>query len=392
MKKWNAKDGLNKENVKKIAIMHIRDSEGIYGGERVILSLGKDIRKEHYSFFLLCFMNKNMRSQQFINRARELGIHVIPLHVKGRIDIGAIIRMRRILKSYRIAIIHSHDFKSDLYGLLASLDLGIRRVVTVHGSTRDSWRKRLYLFFNEYIIYQFIDRIVAVSADLAKSLKNHHLKPECIKIIQNGIDVNLYKGESENRKADVSSDIPELRNGRKTFGVIGRLFPDKGHRYFIKAFANVLKTNPSITGMIFGDGPAKDEILRLVEKMNLQHRIHLCGVRSDIKGLYESIDYIIIPSLREGLPFVLLEAMINKIPVVASAVGDIPLLVENEVTGYLVKPGDIEGIEEAMIRLIENPAKTREMTRNGYRVVSERFTAERMVRENEEVYRSLLIE
>ena len=390
MEKLDAKNSFNKEKHEKIAIMHIRDSEGIFGGERTILSLGKYINKEQFSLFLICLVNKNMRSEQFMSRAGQVGFHVIPLPVKGRIDISAIIKMRRILRSYGIAIIHSHDFKSDLYGLLASLNLGIRRVATAHGSTHDSWRKRLYLFVNEYVIYKFIDKVIPVSADLAKHLRNQHIKPECIKVIQNGIDVQLFKGESENGKVGASSDSFELRNGRKTFGVIGRLFPDKGHRFFVKAFANVLKTHPSIRGMIFSDGPSKDEILKQVEKMNLQNHIHLCGMKPDIKDVYESIDYLIVPSLREGLPYVLLEAMINEIPVVASAVGDIPSVVENEVTGYLVRPGDVEGIEKAMIRLIEDPMKTKEMTKKGYRVVSERFTAERMARENEEVYRSLL--
>ncbi|MEI9475728.1 MAG: glycosyltransferase [Deltaproteobacteria bacterium] len=375
---------------KKISIMHIRDSNGIYGAERVILTLGKNIAKERYNFILLCIRRKDGRSEELINRARRSGIHVIPVDVKGRIDFGAVAKMRKIIKNNGVSITHSHDYKSDLYALIASMNLGVKRVTTAHGSTRDSWRKRLYLFINECIVYRFIDRVVAVSADIANHLKNQHIKPECIKIIQNGIDVKLYEGESENRKADVSSDIPEPINGRKTFGVIGRLFPDKGHRYFIKAFANVLKTNPSITGMIFGDGPLREDILRQVEEMNLQNHIHLCGVRSDIKGLYESIDYLIIPSLREGLPYVLLEAMINEIPVVASAVGDIPLLVENQVTGYLVKPGDVEAIEKAMITLIKYPVETKKMTQRAYRIVSEKFTAERMVRENEEVYRSLL--
>lgn len=373
-------------NREKINVMHIRDSIGIYGAERVILTLGKNINRERYNFILLCMRRKDGRSEKLINRAQKCGIDVTPVNVNGKIDLGAIANMRKILKYNRISIIHTHDYKSDIYGLIASLNLGIKRVSTVHGSTRDSIKKKFYLFVTERFIHRYFNKLIAVSEDIYQYLGKFHHEPNRIEVVQNGIDFTLVSDEIQNEKAE---DTFSFNKDQKIFAVIGRLFPDKGHRFFLEAFAEFSKDYPSTMAVIVGDGPNKDKIVKQLRKLNLIDRVRMCGVRADMKTVYDNIDFLLIPSLREGLPYVLLEAMAYKIPVLASAVGEIPHLIEDGVTGYLVRGGDVEGLVKKMKEMMDSPDKLKMMTGKAFSVVSERFSAERMVRNTEKIYSEL---
>lgn len=369
----------------RIHIIHIRDSSGIYGAERVILTLGRNIDTKRFKVSVLCMRNENGDGERLISKANELGIQTIAVNVKGRIDFNAMLNIRRIFKENAVSIFHSHDFKSDFYGLLASINLPIKRVTTAHGSTRDSIMKKVYLYWDEKVIYRFFDKIVAVSENVGKELGKKNVSPEKIEIIQNGLDLNSIG--KEDGRAEKPLNIPE---GHKVFAVIGRLYPDKGHKYFLDAFSKVCQKHPFVKALIFGDGPEKKNVLRQIHVLKLEDKAALCGVRSDMKNVYDQIDFLVIPSLREGLPYALLEGMASKVPIVATAVGDIPFVVENGVTGYLVPPGESGSLEKGMIDLLALPVKAKEMAERAYRLVLEKFSADRMVRNTENLYLSLV--
>jgi glycosyltransferase involved in cell wall biosynthesis len=372
--------------LEKKHIIHIRDSSGIFGAERVILTLAKNIDPSRFAFTLLCLRRKDGRSEALIKTAGQKGIEVLTVNVQGRFDPSAIRRIRKLLKENSADIIHSHDFKSDFYSLLASMGTGIKRVATAHGSTKDSILKRVYLFFNEKLIYNFFDRIVVVSEDLFSSLSDRGVPPKKIKIVQNGLDLSLLENGSSFAET-VPLTIP---SGKKVFAVIGRIFPDKGHRYFLEAFVAVKKNYPDIFGLIVGDGPAMSETKQLVAELGLSDSIVLCGVRSDMKTIYEMIDFLVIPSLREGLPYVLLEAMASHVPVVATSVGDIPLLVRDGETGYLVPAGDVRELTKRMADLLADPKRSAAMAGAAFSHVANKFSARIMVSETEKLYSELL--
>jgi len=372
---------------RKINVVQIRDSSGIYGAERVILALVKYIDKEIFNVSILCMTGRDRKSEILISRAKELGIDVIPIKVNGRLDFKAIAVMRKVMKASEVNLFHSHDFKSNFYGLLASNRLNIKRVTTAHGSTRDSLLKRAYLYLDEHIIYGYFDKIVAVSERLANQLKNKCVGSEKIQLIRNGLDLGSMKFGTDRlslNKTRYDSDNP------KAFGVIGRFYPDKGHELFLRAFKNVCKIYPLTKALIVGDGPAKNEIIKTIKELGLEENVTLCGFRSDMENIYNRIDLLVIPSFREGLPYVLLEAMASRIPVLATAVGDIPLLIKNGETGYLIQPEDPEALENGMIDFLSHPQRTHSMAEKGYDLIIEKYSAERMVKDTQKLYLSLL--
>ena len=369
-------------------IAHIRDSGGLHGAEQVILALGRNIDMR-FQVLLICLRSADGKSDRLMELAGEAGYQVVPVAVEGRLDFRALSRIRKTFVDYGVRIVHSHDTKSNLYGLLASLGLNIRKVTTAHGTTRDSFWKKSYLFLNEKVIYRYFDAIIAVSDEIRTQLERKHSGKGTIRVIENGIDpllVGLRSGGTE-----VVAPLPISEN-RKVFAVVGRLFPDKGHRFFLQAISGIVRSYPDVLGLVIGDGPAREAIALQVRELGLESHVFLCGERTDMKNVYENVDFLVIPSLTEGIPYVLLEAMIHRVPVLATNVGGIPGLIRHGVTGYLVPPGDSESLEKGMGDLLKNPEKSRQLSENGYHLVTEKYSAKEMARRMENIYDALIEE
>jgi glycosyltransferase involved in cell wall biosynthesis len=371
--------------MKRRHVLHIRDSSGIFGGERAILTLARNLDRDLFDLSLLCMRRPDGRSEPLIALASRLGIRVETLEVRGRLDFKALSRLRDFIRKEAVSIIHTHDFKSDFYGIWATANLDVRRVATAHGSTRDSRLKRAYLFFDEYLAYRFFDRVIAVSEDLREQLGKGAGR-EKLTVIPNGLDPDLLSFQS----GEGEPEPPFVKEqGMKTFAVIGRLFPDKGHAVFLEAFSLIAREIPEAAGLIAGDGPERDAVLKQIQSLSLADRVRYCGVRKDMKGFYGLADCLVIPSYTEGLPYVLLEAMAFGIPIIATSVGDMPRLVRDGVTGYLVPPGDARALAERMKDLVRMPVHAMSMAEEGRRLVHDRYSARAMARSTEQLYLSL---
>jgi len=371
---------------KKIQIMLVRDSSGIYGGERVILTLGKNLNRDVFDFKLLCMQRTDIQSQILANYATEMGIDTINLPVNGKFDWWAIKTLRAAFLNHDVDIAHSHDFKSDFYVMLASHGMDIKRIATAHGSTRDSLIKRIYLEFNENFVYRQLDRIIAVSDYVAGGLRNKCLNKNKICVVQNGLDLELFKKKHNKNGNQYSLNII---SEKITFAIVGRLYPDKGHRFFLQAFAKIVREYPDTQVLIIGDGPDREPIADQVKTLGLENFVEMCGVVSNMQAVYERIDCLVIPSLREGLPYVLLEAAANRVPVLATTVGDIPQLIVDGKTGYLVEPGNSVELEDRLVRFLSQKDNMKQMVENCYNLFEKKFSADRMVKETENLYLSL---
>ena len=367
-------------------VAHIRDSGGIFGAERVILTIGKNIDKK-FSVILICLRSPDGKSDLLKKKAEEVGLKVISVDVNSKMDFSCIKHIRDILKFHQVKILHSHGFKANLYGLMASKNLGIKRILTAGGTTRDSMMKKLYVYMDETFTYRFYDYIVAVSREIFYKLLEKNITQEKVIIVENGIDESLYDDDAD--RTHINDPFP-INNTNKVFAVIGRLFPDKAHRYFIDAFSYIKKAYPTSVALIIGEGPSEEEIRKQVIDLKLEDSVFLCGVREDMMYVYRSIDYLVLPSLTEGLPYVLLEAMLFKVPILATDVGGIPNIVINDVTGYLVPPGDVQSLKNGMEKMLNNPEKTLEMAEEGYKLVHEKYSARRMAEDYSRLYDSMI--
>ncbi|MEZ4600295.1 MAG: glycosyltransferase [Syntrophotaleaceae bacterium] len=367
-----------------VHVMHIRDGRGIFGAERVILALLKNYDRKEFKISLLCMKRGDGASNSLIEEARNLGVSVFTVDIKGKLDLSGILKIRRLFQSEKVSIFHSHDFKSDFYGWLASQGLKVQRIATAHGSTRDSLRKKFYLLFNEKVIWRQFHKIITVSKELEADLLDAGLSKKQVVTVRNGLDFSTLECRLDRI---MGSPIPPQCKGRKVFAVIGRLYPDKGHIIFLDAFAKVIGTGKDICALVVGDGPFRTHIEAHVNRLGLNQVIHMLGVRSDMGRLYKDIDCLVIPSLREGLPYVLLEAMAMEVNVIATKVGEIPSIIEDGVNGLLVSPGDATGLAKSIESYLEKNEFHSNWKALGKEKILREFSAESMTRNIESIYR-----
>ena len=371
---------------KKIRVCHIRDSSGMFGAERVIITLLRNIDTSKFLPSAVLQKKEPSLNRALLEELQNIGIECFEISVTGKFDFRAISRLRYYLVTRNIDIIHTHDFKSNLYGLLATRGTGIKRVVTVHGSTRDSLKKRLYLYLDERFICTRFDKVIAVSKDMLPHLAKRKVKSSQVAVIQNCFDPSLLIKTTRKNK----SVIPGESNHTFIFAVVGRVYPDKGHRFFLEAFAKLLSENYKISAWIIGDGPGVMEVESLIEYLNLKESVSMCGRIENMVSVYHSINCLVISSLTEGLPYVLLEAMFFGVPVVATRVGDIPDIIKDSESGVLVDPASSDELFRGMKQILAHPQKADSYASKASEIVRERFSYKRMLEETEEVYQQIL--
>jgi glycosyltransferase involved in cell wall biosynthesis len=203
-----------------------------------------------------------------------------------------------------------------------------------------------------------------------------------VTVIQNGISLSRFDNCQSGK--DIRKELG-ITNATAVIGAVGRLSSEKGHRILLRAAKAILRQYPGTIFIIVGDGPLKKELERDFNSLS----IIFTGMRNDIPDLYQCMDFLVLPSLTEGFPMVILEAMASKLPVVATRVGEIPLLVNRE-NGILVEPGDVEGIKEALFYLLENRMIAKGMGQKGYQRVKDHFSSEKMARDYMGTYRDVL--
>ena len=259
-------------------------------------------------------------------------------------------------------------------------------VVLNHDHTNDDYRAngraRLAL---DTLSNRLASHIIAVSDSCRRFLVERERVPEeKITLVQNAIDLRRYSPacgtRSEARKA---LGLPE--NGTVVAGV-GRLNPQKNFSLFVRVAAEVLKRHPQAVFVLAGDGPEEELLRKLAQESRLAERLHFCGYVPDARQVYLSADVVLMPSLFEGLPMSLLEAMAMRVPVVASALDGIAEVVDDGRDGFLVPSGDAKLFCERVCQLIENPSLARELGAAASEKIARRFSAERMCCEVERVY------
>lgn len=209
-----------------------------------------------------------------------------------------------------------------------------------------------FIFFN---VFKRADKIIVLSKEMEKELLSNGFKFEKLVLIPNGIDVNKFK-PLENKK--------ELKNksgytGKKIILFSGRLTEQKGVEYLIRSFEKLNLDEKFL--IIVGDGDLKDKLEKLVSELKIDKYVLFAGKREDVVPYLQMADIFVLPSLSEGLPLSLLEAMACGLPVVATKVGGNIDLVEDKVNGYLVEPGNVDEIKNAIENLLRDEEKLKEI-------------------------------
>ena len=305
----------------------------------------------------------------------------LPIHSKSPFMIGAMVtRMRRLIEEYKIDLVHAHSRVPAwiCYMALRSMGSQMPFVTTCHSTYSVHVGSR---------VMNWGDALIAVSAFVRQHmLKNSGTQPDRITTVYNGVSPDLYDpersramSEKYRRELGIGSDTPVV-------GMVASLTPRKGYTYFISAAENILRKYPDVVFLGVGGGVQHDELEALVRDRRLDGRFRFLGVRQDVRDLMCAFDIFVLSSMSEGLPYVILEAMCMKKPVVSSGVGGIPEAVEHGKNGLLVPPRDTEALTRSILTLLENPEMARAMGDASHHLIADTFNVQRMVDSTEQIY------
>jgi glycosyltransferase involved in cell wall biosynthesis len=257
----------------------------------------------------------------------------------------------------------------------------------VEGFNVGSLRKTVYRFLDR-ISSRYVERFIVVSDSLKRILtEGRGIAPQRVVRIYNGIELSQYLPDL--KEASLRSDLG-ISPTVPLVGAIGRMVWQKGFEFLIRAMPNVLAASPETNLLLVGDGPLRIELEALAKQLSVLDKIIFTGFRSDISQILSTIDILAVPSLLEGFPMVTLEGMAMAKPIVATEIQGIIEQISGGSEGLLVPPRDSAGLAAGILKLVQHKELASRFGIAARSRVERFFSVERMVRETERVYLSLL--
>ena len=379
-------------------INHLISSGGLYGAEKMIINLALGQQALGANVTITVFRNSHAPNLELANSARAAGIDVAILSCKGRFDPFAVKQLRTALRTHHANVLHTHGYKANLYGFLASRGLPLTVVGTCHRFDTGPHNRLDGPILRRY------DAVAGVSDEAAQSLiTQYQLDPASVVSIPNGVSTPELPATGAAQKvggspANPSGSAPTPRAGEPapghpnhepnhpTVAMVGRLAPEKAPEDFVRVAANLHAANPKVRFVIAGDGPLRPELEALVQQLGLDSVVQFLGFREDIQNVYASVQILLQPSLREGMPMTTLEAMAGRVAVVATRVGALPDVIDSGVNGVLVDVHDVAGMTAAVQHLLGNPEHMLTIAEQGRADVLAQYGSQTMARRYLELY------
>jgi glycosyltransferase involved in cell wall biosynthesis len=369
--------------MEKLRVMEMVDKPSLGGGQTALLLLTENLDRHLFEVFV-CSGGEGPLAEA----VRRSGVAFVSAPLNKKFDFRSRREIAAILKELKIDILHTHGGVAGLHGRSAARFAGTPTLIhTLHGihylHYRNPLLRRLYVLL-ERRYSRFTDRLVLVCQSDLRQARKHKLSPERkMAVILNGL---------EDRPGPESDDLVRRRRelgwapGRPVIGTVSRLHRQKGIVHLLRAGPRIFSAVPESRIVVVGDGPQAGRMKREALRLRLGERCLFLGAREDATALMALFDVFVLPSLWEGLPFVLVEAAALGKPIVATAVDGVPEILEDGRTGLLVPPGDSVALAEAVIRLLGDKAEAKCLAEKARSLVPPRFPLRRMVEQTQNLY------
>lgn len=322
-------------------------------------------------------------------RKLPLSLAVIPEKQHGPLALSA--GLARVFRRFRPDVVHTHKYKDSILASIVARCMGVPHVVRiVHGMPEPfqglrNVKMSAYMIADRFVTRRLVDKVIAVSSEIEQALGRLY-DPDRLVRIHNGIDleaVRVTTQRGDKRKEWGVDDKAML------IGTVGRLVPVKGHAVLLEAFRILSQSHPNVILIFVGDGPLRVELEDEANRMGLGRTVIFSGHQEQSYDFINMMDVFVLPSLHEGIPMVLLEALALRRPVVASRAGGIPEVLTHSYSGVLVSPTNAEELATAIKSLINDPSKAAALGVAGRSQVESEFSADLMATRTAEVYRTL---
>ncbi|MDT7893738.1 MAG: glycosyltransferase family 4 protein [Armatimonadota bacterium] len=307
-------------------------------------------------------------------------------------DLKALVQLIRLYRDLEVDIVHTHTSKAGILGRLAGRLAKVPVVIhTVHGfaftAPLPKWQRQLYITL-EKMAGRWCDALIFISKPLmAEAGKLGIGDPKTYAYIPSGIDTKAFQNGNNNGNRELKRRMLGLTDHVPIIGTVSRFVKDKGLELILEAAAQLKAKGLKFHMVWVGDGPMRDELERLAQKLGVADRLSITGMCTDVPAWLSCFDIFVLPTMWEGMGRVFLEAQAAGIPVIGTKVGGVPDVVRDGETGILIQPNDAKTLAETIELLITNAELRRQMGIAAAQFASnEQFQVEFMVRKIEEVY------
>jgi glycosyltransferase involved in cell wall biosynthesis len=373
--------------MEKINILHIYQNSKIGGVQQQLLSLLKAYNRDVFNPIFCCLGPRDAISKEI----EKVGVEIVALNRSRyhRFSLAIVRDLYRLMKQKNIHIVRTHRYRANLYGRLAAWLSGVPiTIISLH----DNYNKdmRLERRIANKILSKVTDKMIAVSESIKKDIIQYDgIDSSKILVIPNGIDTEKFKPEGN--FADISEEL-SFKRSDIVVGFVGRIVPAKGLEYLIDAFSYIKKGFTNSWLLIVGEGGIMGELRERTKKNNVQDSVIFAGKRRDIADVLSRTDIFVMPSIAEGLPNALLEAMAMGKPIVATMIGGIPEVIKNGFNGLLVPPRDPAALATAIKELIGNGQLSVRMGQAARDLVVNKYSIRETAQKWESLYLSILKE
>ena len=359
-------------------ILHIREAN-IWGSpERLILGQLRFL--SDYTCVPVTYRRRGI-SNPFAERLGREDIDCIELDESGPGDLRTISRLTKLIRQKQAKLMVTHDFKSNLYGYFASKMTGCPQIVHFHGFTAEGLKVRSYNAIDRAVMRR-CGAIIAVAEQTKAALASVGVDARKIEVVINAVSPEAFEVVTEETVA--------AKSDRKMIVAAGRLSHEKGFDLLVQAAGLLKERGLKFDIQIYGDGPEKTELAEQINRLRLSDRVGLAGFNHDLRPVYARSEFLVIPSRSESFPLVVLEAWAQGTPVVATRVGRLPELIEDNVNGLLVREVTPEALAETMTTALQLPDFRQRCGAAGRELVRQKYVFANQVEQLTKIYERII--
>lgn len=396
------KDAIKNQDVCRIKVLCIFESFSCAGGvEQMGLVLAKFIDRDKFSLNFCCI---NDKKGPFGKKIEQLGFNIYDLKTLCTLNpinnLKIIWKLYRLFKRERPQVVQTYDMKPNLLGRIAAKWAGILVVIATEVLEPDQRESRKFYSFGHKIktiswpvmnwlniwLHKYSDKVIVLS-EKARKYREGNTNSNKFETIYSVFDMESFRDQ-----LDTALSSTVLKGQHPVIVAVARMDPVKGHINLLKAMPEVLARFSTARLLLIGDGPHKEVLKKNVREMNLNNTVEFKGYVENLPMQLSSADIFVLPTLSEGFPITIMEAMAMELPVVASRVGAISELVLNKQTGILVEPGNPEALADAIIYLLSHPDDAKKMGHAGRDRIHSIFHPKKGIEQMESLYERLVIE
>ncbi|MFH1457092.1 MAG: glycosyltransferase [Patescibacteria group bacterium] len=337
------------------------------GAQKNVFDLATNMRREGHDVCVATGKQKSETDSWLLNNLDKNGFEKKKLIILNNLirnisvikDMGVFFETLFLIRKIKPDIVHLHSSKAGTICAVSAKILRVKVVYTVHGFVflePMSFIKKIFYIIAEFIASFFRDKTITVSKyDMNIGRKFKIIRGDKGLVVYNGLDLNKKKLilDKEQAVEFISDKIcKKIDNNTKIIGVIANLYKTKGLNYLIRAFYKIRKQNKNIIIVVFGEGYMRKNIESLIKKLNLINCFFLPGTVTDAYKYLRGFDLTILPSIKEGFPYAILESMLAEVPVMATNVGGISEISE-ELNKNLIKPADVDDLFNKIMSFIK---------------------------------------